>query len=116
MINIPLEITAQDIATAASLKHKLSGQNMSQFHAGPTPASVALERVTGSHWKTVGALMLMEECAPYRLGIVPATITPLLDRFLTTGQMEPCVVNLNFDFRKRPSSSIPTVAQVVHSF
>jgi hypothetical protein len=30
--------------------------------------------------------------------------------------MEPCVVNLNFDFRKRPSSSIPTVAQVVHSF
>jgi hypothetical protein len=96
MGSVHFEITIQDIEMAESLTQSAHRDSLSWPVVGPTPASVALERVTGSKWKTVGSLMVMEERAPFRFGVVPATITPLLESFLTTGQMEPCHLDLDF--------------------
>ena len=96
MESVRFEITVEDIEMAELLAQSARCDGLSWPKVGATPASVALERVTGSKWKTVGALMLMEERAPFRFGIVPATVTPLLESFLLTGHMEPCP--LAFDF------------------
>jgi hypothetical protein len=94
------EITPQDIDTAESQIQTLRCDSLSWPKVGPTPASVALERSTGSKWKTVGSLMLIEENAPFRFGIVPATLTPRLDQFLENGKMEPCSFSLYFNAAK----------------
>ena len=96
MESVHFEITVQDIELAESLTKSVHRDSLSWPVIGPTPASVALERVTGSKWKTVGALMLMEECAPHRFGVVPSTVMPLLESFLLTGRMEPCPLALDF--------------------
>lgn len=84
MEDIQLIITEQDVREA----RRLSPSSTSRFHQH-TPASMALGRLTDSHWYTVGSIMLMEERIPFRTCLISSPLRVQLEKFLEDGEMEP---------------------------
>jgi hypothetical protein len=80
-----LEITAHDIHLA---------QLESKHRELKLPACVALERITGSSWRSVGCLMLVEVVAPFHFVFVPDEMQAELRKFMVMEHMQPCCADI----------------------
>ncbi len=97
MEEIQLEITEQDIQNANPLRFAAKS-HFEQF----TPACVAMGRITGSKWHTVGTVMLVENHTPFRFCVMPLALNEKLDRFLLDGEMESCCFVVTIEQLKPP--------------
>jgi hypothetical protein len=83
---IQLDITGDDIERARDLKHRYQ---LGLRESTPAcPVAVALQRFTGSQWKTLDTSLVLEVATPFRTGLLPLELQALLRHFQATGEME----------------------------